>query len=347
MRELTIHPSSTMKKSILRLATAVCAALAIISCKKDCPKEPEQHDIRYSFVSAEKGKAFFTDEAFHSQITPFFIALMLERNDGTRQQWMDLSYSCIKDGTARHQEVLDSIAKVQTARFRELGIDIAGLDNIQYINMTMDNFKGMTAFTSSTHVYANMNQLCTGDKERNAKTFWHELWHIISRNNPQLRKQMYGLIGFHVLDQEIEIPAEVKSHILCNPDVERHDSYATFTINGKKTDCMLMLYAEEDEYEEFFTNFQRYVTTTDGYWLLALDSETHRPYKNDKGKYAVYNCREVSDFKEVMSAGNTGYCDDPEECMADNFAFAMMGRTDLPNTKLLEDIRQLLKNFKQ
>lgn len=58
---------------------------------------------------------------------------------------------------------------------------------------------------------------------------------------------------------------------------------------------------------------------------------------------AIISCRKVSDFNEVMSSGNTHYCDDPEECMADNFAFAMMGRTDLPNTKLLEDIRQLLK----
>lgn len=332
-----------MKKSVLTLAAAICAATAIISCRKDGPKEPEHHDIRYSLVSAEQGKAYFTNEPLHQQVTPFFIDLMLDHEDGTRQQWMELSYSCIKDGTAEYQEVLDSIGRVHTARFRELGIDIPGLDNIRYINMTMTNFQGVTAFTSSTRVYANMAQLCTTDPERSAQTFWHELWHIISRNNPQLRKQMYGLIGFHVLDQEIDIPDEVKSHILCNPDVERHDSYATFTINGQKTDCMLMLYAEEDEYEEFFTNFQRYISTTDGYWLMALDSETHRPYKNDKGKYVVYNCREVSDFNEVMSSGNTHYCDDPEECMADNFAFAMMGRTDLPNTKLLEDIRQLLK----
>lgn len=208
----------------------------------------------------------------------------------------------------------------------------------------MDNFKGMTAFTTSTRIYANMNKLCSAESEHSTKTFWHELWHIISRNNPQLRKQMYGLIGFHVLDKEIDIPAEVRAHILCNPDVERHDSYATFTINGKKTDCMLMLYAEEDEYDEFFTNFQRYVATKDGYWLLALDSETHRPYKNEKGEYAVYNCREVSDFSDVMS-GNTGYNDDPEECMADNFAYAMMNNTELPNQKLLEEIRQLLIRF--
>ena len=154
---------------------------------------------------------------------------------------------------------------------------------------------------------------------------------------------LLSLLGFHVLDEEIEIPDEVRAHILCNPDVERHDSYATFTINGRKTDCMLMLYADIDEYEEFIS-FLNYVATRDGYWLMALDSETHRPYKTETGEYAVYNCREASDFTAVMSGGNTGYCDDPEECIADNFAYAMMNRTDLPNQKLLEDIRNLLKN---
>ncbi len=44
-----------------------------------------------------------------------------------------------------------------------------------------------------------------------------------------------------------------------------------------------------------------------------------------------------------MSGGNTRYCNDPEECMADNFAFAMMNNTSSSNQKLLQDIRDLMK----
>lgn len=333
-----------MKKLILSLAAVVCGGVVFTSCEKnDKPKDdPVRHEIHYTIVSAEQGRTYFTGEPLHGQVTPLFLAFMMERNDATSKEWVDFSYTCIKDGSSEYQQMLDNVARLQNDTFRELGINIAGLENIQYINMTMENFKGVTAFTSSTRVYANMYRLLTDDQERCTKVFWHELWHIISRNNPDLRKKMYGLLGFHVLDHEIEIPEQVRAHILCNPDVERHDSYATFTINGEKTDCMLMLYADVDEYEEF-DNFLNYVTTRDGYWLMALDPQTHRPYKTASGEYAVYNCKDASDFAQVMSGGNTGYCDDPEECIADNFAYAMMNMTDLPNQTLLEDIRVLLR----
>ena len=82
-----------------------------------------------------------------------------------------------------------------------------------------------------------------------------------------------------------------------------------------------------------------------GYWLLALDSQTHKPYRGEDGEWVLYNCTEATDFDVVMSGGNTSYCDDPEECVADNFAFAMMMDQSLPNQKLLEDIRQLLMHW--
>ncbi len=58
-------------------------------------------------------------------------------------------------------------------------------------------------------------------------------------------------------------------------DVERYDSYATFTINGKPTDCMVMLYADKDDPLLEFKTLTNYISTAEGYWLLALDSQTH------------------------------------------------------------------------
>lgn len=331
----------------ISVAMMMVAMLVPTSCKDDnqeiVPAE-KISEVHYTIVSAEQGREYFSTEPLHQQVTPLFVSLIMEQNNISYQQWVDFSNTCILDGKPEDKALLARVELEHNARLRELGISIPGLDNVQYVNMTMKNFQDMTAFTSATRVYANMDELTSFDENLVGHVTWHELWHVISRNNPALRKQMYALIGFHVMDKEVDMPAEVKAHILCNPDVERHDSYATFTIDGKKTDCMLLLYAPEDRFEEGMS-FVDYVTTPKGYWLLALDSETHQPYKVD-GKYAVYNCTEASDFAEVMSAGNTSYCDDPEECMADNFAFAMMNKTDLPNQKLLADIRALLQSYK-
>lgn len=65
----------------------------------------------------------------------------------------------------------------------------------------------------------------------------HELFHCLTRNDADFRKTMYGLIGFTVMDHELELKGENKNMILANPDVEHIDNYAEFTINGQKRKC--------------------------------------------------------------------------------------------------------------
>ena len=45
---------------------------------------------------------------------------------------------------------------------------------------------------------------------------------------------MYSIIGFNILPKEIEFPEELKRTVYLQSDVIRHDSYATFTINGEE-----------------------------------------------------------------------------------------------------------------
>ncbi len=328
------------------------ATLAIIlvlgsSCKEDDNNDNPilTDEISYNILPTENAKQFFLQEKMHEQITPFFIDIAMQHADYSYDEWLDLALSSFREPNQKNQDFLDSIAKSQHNSLAALGIKLPIAKQTNVIDMKMKIFGGTLAYTAGTRIYVDMDLLLREEKVEKGMAemvMWHEMWHVISRNNPDLRRKMYALIGFNVLADEIEIPAEVKKHILCNPDVERHDSYATFTINGKATDCMLMLYSNEDRYKEGM-NFGNLLDTTNGYWLLALDSQTHKPYRDEAGKWVVYNSSEASDFDKVMSGGNTSYCDDPEECMADNFSYAIMNITSLPNQKLLQDIRDLLK----
>lgn len=335
-----------------KLLLALACLFSISSCCSDAyesDKKSKSTDIvRYNLLSQNDAVSIFCGEPLHSQITPLFMDITQQRKGVKYEEWLEIAKGAIVAPTAEKQRFLDSLAVIQTAVLKSFGLKLPIEAETKYIDMPMTAFGDMTAFTSATRVYANMDRLMTRDKNTPGyaiRIMWHEMWHVISRNNPQLRKQMYSLIGFNVLPDEIEIPAEVKANILCNPDVERHDSYATFTIQGKPTDCMLLLYTPATEYREG-TSLRDYVSGTDGYWLLALDKITHKPYKGENGNWVVYNCTEASDFNEMMSGGNTSYCDDPEECMADNFSFALTSNTSLPNQKLLQDIINTLRNYR-
>ena len=38
----------------------------------------------------------------------------------------------------------------------------------------------------------------------------HEIFHCLTRNSPKFRKHMYSLIGFNILDKDIDFPPEIK-----------------------------------------------------------------------------------------------------------------------------------------
>ena len=301
--------------------------------------------MRYRIIPQEEAVEFFVKEPLHNQLTQLSLDLSQGKKGTDRSAWLEKAKQSFYSPTSETQHFVDSIAQTHTATLKALGLKLPVGNEMKYIDMNMDIFSGAGAFTSGTRIYCDFRKMMPWDKKRPgfvSYLMWHELWHVISRNNPKLRKQMYSLIGFTVLPDTIDLPAEIRPHILLNPDVERHDSYATFTVHGQPTDCMVLLYADVDEYKEG-TTLHNYISSTDGYWLLALDKTTHKPFRGADGKWVIYNCTEASDFNNVMSAGNTQYCDDPEECMADNFALAIMSNTDVPNQKLLQNIISKLK----
>ena len=158
----------------------------------------------------------------------------------------------------------------------------------------------------------------------------HELFHCLSRLYPEYRQAMYSLVDFTVLDQDIEVPEEIRDRIIANPDVEHHNSYATFTIGGEKKDCYLVFLTDnvfEQVGDTFFDGMYSGVVPLDG--------------------SGVYRVDEVDDFWDVVGR-NTDYVEDPEELMATNFAYAILyldeGYGAFASPEILEGIVEHLKS---
>ena len=157
----------------------------------------------------------------------------------------------------------------------------------------------------------------------------HELNHCLSRLFPEYRQALYSLVHFTILDEDIDVPEELRNQIIANPDVEHHNSYATFTINGEKKDCYLVFLTDnvfEKPGDTFFDGMYSGVVPLDG--------------------SAVYRVEEVEDFWDVVGR-NTDYVEDPEELMATNVAYALMnldnGYADFGSPEILEGIIDYLK----
>ena len=140
---------------------------------------------------------------------------------------------------------------------------------------------------------------------------------------------MYRIIHFTVQDEDFPLPPSVFAYHISNPDVEHHNAWASFLIEGKEVKCFTD-FVTTKHFEKPGDVFFDYCTTA----LVPID-----------GSDCYYTPAEAANFDEVFGR-NTGYVVDPEECMADNFSFAMAYGPDgaeYPNPEIIEAILEYIK----
>ena len=165
------------------------------------------------------------------------------------------------------------------------------------------------------------------------KLIAHELFHVISRSQPELRKKLYSIIGFKIIGN-IDYPDVLKPYRITNPDATQTDSYINVMIGDKEQSCMMILYASGAYNGGSFFNYLNI-----GFLLLQGDKQMS-PVIIAEGP-VIYNMKEVSNFYEQVGR-NTQYIIHPEEIMADNFAFVLLDKKDLPDMRIVSEIKSLL-----
>jgi hypothetical protein len=220
------------------------------------------------------------------------------------------------------------------------GYELPETDEIVFIKADMGMESGASGYTHGTQIYLSgdtvtiyaLMNFIPGFGEFMDKTLYHELFHCLTRSNPQFRADMYSLIHFTVTDTEYKLPPSVLERFISNPDIEHHNAYATFLIDGNPVDCYTA-YTTTKSYAEAQSGFMSNAATV----LVPVD-----------GSDTYYTREQASNFDEIFGT-NTGYVTDPEECMADNFAYAMLygmkgnDGKGYPNPEIIQGIIDYLK----
>lgn len=194
----------------------------------------------------------------------------------------------------------------------------------------------------------------------------HELFHVLSSHNPALRKRLYELIGFQVVEP-IVLPEAWRERKITNPDAPLLDCVIRLEIDPQNRDeqqddaqqdeaskndlqndaqrsimAVPLLYAEPDRYDiergGSFFSYLRFrlmqVERADGAW---------RPRLND-GEPILFDHRRLKSFHEQIGR-NTGYIIHPDEILADNFVLLVTDQEKVPTPRLLAQMRELLDKF--
>ncbi|MBR6091110.1 MAG: hypothetical protein IKP86_14320, partial [Anaerolineaceae bacterium] len=301
-----------MKKTVFVLLF-VFVLFAAVNCFA------ESSIFSYRFADAEESaQLLLSHRDYYDNLTQNDLNFRMQKQDAALEELEAFAAEQTLDWTDEEKAAIDEAMSVIEQICRERGYTLPLTDGIVFAKTTMHEECDAGGYTHGTEIYLGEGLIAYGlSDDPAAKTYLydvvaHELFHCLTRNHPDFREAMYGILGFTVVEEDYPFPQEISSIIIANPDVGHHNSYAAFDIDGEMKDCVVIFTTAEPFSEPGDNFFDSMVTG-----LVPVD---------DLG--VMYTSDNASNFWEVFGE-NTEYVIDPEETLADNFSYTIVYGMDL------------------
>jgi hypothetical protein len=291
------------------------------------------------FASLDEGrKILMTKDEFVRALSPFDrSARMKVDRPLTEDEYLGFVGNNVAEWTAEERQAVEAALKEIHLRLREWPL---GFPEKIHMVKTSGAEEGHATYTRGSAIMIPARQLAKGDSKELARLICHELFHILSRQNPELREKLYGVIGFIPCDN-LEFPRELAARKITNPDAPRNDHFIRIEIDGRKCSAIPVLLSRAETYDaarggEFFEylEFQ--------FLVVELDAGKKRPkvvYENGAAKLAGPPA--VSGFLEQVGR-NTKYVIHPEEILADNFALLVLEDQGVQSPEIIQKMKTIL-----
>ena len=323
-----------------KIILSVLIAVLIFAVFDICVTEIRAKKIPHGYASIEEGRALLlVNTEYYENYSQNDVDFRMRKSGASIDELLAASADSVKKFSFFEKFYLDRRVSRMYGKLKRNDYTLPPIDEITFVKMDMTLEGGASGYTHGTQIYLNgvnvtVNSLLSFLPEFNKsmdELLWHELYHCLTRCNPDFRTETYSLIGFTVADSDYELPPCLRERVLSNPDVEHHNSHATFLIDGQKTDCFVAWITTKD-----YAEAQSSWSECEAVALVPVD-----------GTDIYYLAQQTSNFDEVFGT-NTYYVIDPEECLADNFAYAMLygvkGRDGrgYPNPEIIEGILDIV-----
>jgi len=166
----------------------------------------------------------------------------------------------------------------------------------------------------------------------------HELFHVLSRNSRDARRELYRIIGYELVEP-IELPRKLRDRKMTNPDAPGIDCVIQLSVNGETLSAAPIIYATPAEFDpKHGTSLFKYLTVR----LLVLEHRDGRlQVKMKDDQPVVLDPLKVDSFFEQIGR-NTNYIMHPDEILADNFVYLAQKRQNLATPRVTEQMARVL-----
>jgi hypothetical protein len=269
----------------------------------------------------EGARLLGTRDDFVARLSPFDRAARLKSEAPVDERaFLDfVAASVVEWSDADRAAIADAFASVP-GRLAKL---LPGLPPKVFVVQTSGREEGDAAYTRGSTVVIP-TRLVHAPRAELAELLSHELFHVLSRNNPKLREKLYAAIGFTPCAEAV-LPDGLEPRRITNPDAPRNDHCTELRLDAKPVVAVPVLYADS----------ARYDAKRGGAFFDYLK------FQMLVGKRLIDPAAVEGYFEQI--GRNTDYVIHPEEVLAVNFAYVVTGKTGLPSPEIPERIARLIE----
>lgn len=324
-------------------SSGLILAIICILCVDSYSAEPAiGDDLAVAFATVSEGRNILTTrDDFIERLSPFDrSARMKTEQEVSEKEFLEFVGQNVLAWTEPEQKKMAAALEGIKPALKALSLPFP---KKIYMVKTSGKEEGGAAYTRANAIVFPVNMLA-GRERTMQKLICHELFHVLSRANPELKERLYKVIGFEKCG-EIEFPAKLKSRKLTNPDAPKNDHCIRLQVDGKAAWVVPILFSKTEKYDpssggEFFEYLE--------FRMLVVERNSEsvavKPIY-DGSEPRLVDMQRVSGLFEQIGM-NTGYIIHPEEILADNFALVVFEERSMPSPEILSKVKESLKKGK-
>jgi hypothetical protein len=238
----------------------------------------------------------------------------------TLQAFLDFTADAARVWTAQETASWKPVIDKLSAALEGLRLHVPNIDLVK--TSGEEEFGALYTRRTAVMLPAAVTSLPTTDPRLAYFLLAHEVFHVLSRRDPQLRDALYALLGFGTVGG-FEYPAELEERRVSNPDAFEYLHIVTVQAGSESVDVLPVIQSllpldEVIQLPNFFAALDIV--------LLAVDPRSGEALRDGNGDLIKYNFGNTN--RVPLMARNTGFIIQPEEVLAENFATLMEWRAD-------------------
>lgn len=338
-----------MRPSSRRSVFALAAVVALLATRAVCARQAEGIALRegsvLAFAEVAEGAALLGAEDEYTRHASPFDRQAKVRAAGpvSDAEFRAFAARAVLPWTDAERGAIAEAAAALAPRLAELRVPLP--PRVVLVKTSGDE-EGGAAYTRGTAIMLPRRMLGGGGAALE-RLLCHELFHVVSRNAPGLRRRLYASIGFEPCG-DVLLPEDLRGLRLTNPDAPAFDHAIGVTCDGERRWMVPVLFAsgpyDAKGGKPFFASMV--------FRLMAVErrgdadgTAAAEPWLDGDGRPLLRSPDEVAGFFE-QTGRNTSYLIHPEEIMADNFVHLVVGPpkpgVPLPTPAVVEAMERIL-----